>query len=159
MLLTGEAIMARPKSLTPDQLANAIGRYKAGETVRDIAASLTAGGTPVSKTGLTRMLNGRIALRPKKTQRSKGVSPEAFVRAWQACDTVAAVAVMLGMSQHLVHQRATNYRKKGINLKKLKDGRGYRIRIDVVALNAIIAETLAPKDPGFEPVTTSMGDI
>jgi hypothetical protein len=65
------------------------------------------------------------------------VSPEDFVRAWQASSSLAEVADKLHLSIAGVSTRAQSYRKKGVRLKRFP----HRLAtIDVAALNAIIDE-------------------
>jgi len=65
----------------------------------------------------------------------KSLSPEEFVRVWQKASSVQEVATHFGCSRGAVAQRATNYRKQGVKLKKM--GRNGKLVVD--ALNAIIA--------------------
>lgn len=69
------------------------------------------------------------------------VTPEEFVRAWQAAGSVAEVAAALGMTKHATHARALRYRKMGVILKRFPPGvpKG-RAVIDVAALNEIAKE-------------------
>jgi cytochrome c-type biogenesis protein CcmH/NrfG len=63
------------------------------------------------------------------------ISPEDFVRAWQAASSAAEVAGKLDLSITGVHSRAGFYRKKGVRLKYFR----HRLApLDVDALNAII---------------------
>ena len=63
------------------------------------------------------------------------ISPEDFVRAWQAADCMEAVRKATGLSYGAVNKRASEYRKHGVNLKRMPViGK----TIDVDALNEII---------------------
>jgi hypothetical protein len=46
-----------------------------------------------------------------------GVSPEAFVQAWQASESLDEVATRLKMPKQVAYARGWFYRKKGIQLK------------------------------------------
>ena len=69
------------------------------------------------------------------------VSPEDFVRAWQAADGMKAVMEITGLSYTAVTRRASEYRKHGVNLKRMHHPRK---TIDVDALNKICEST--PED-------------
>ncbi len=62
------------------------------------------------------------------------VTPEQFVHAWQAADSVKAVMKATGLSYTAVSRRVSDYRNKGVNLKKLTHPRR---TINVDALNKI----------------------
>ena len=62
------------------------------------------------------------------------VTPEEFVRAWQASSSVGEAAESLGLSRRAAASRACFYRKRGVALKLFQ--RGSR-PLDVSALNAI----------------------
>jgi len=66
------------------------------------------------------------------------ISPEDFVRAWQAADNVQAVRDATNLSYVAVTKRASDYRKLGINLKKMAH---QKKTIDVNALNKICEVT------------------
>jgi len=66
------------------------------------------------------------------------VSAEDFIRTWQASSSLAEAADSLGMQTTSVSTRATNYRKKGIDLKKFRRGG----RLDVALLKRVAAEAL-----------------
>jgi len=72
------------------------------------------------------------------------VSPEEFVKAWQAGVSVRAIARALGMTEGAVSQRAYHYRRLGVQLKRFPLGRNH-IAIDVPALKKL-AKSLAPRD-------------
>ena len=76
----------------------------------------------------------------KKKHTDYKVSPEAFVVAWNSCETAHEVAKKTGMPVPIVHARASNYRKAGITLKKLARG-GEGKRLDISALNALASKT------------------
>jgi hypothetical protein len=69
------------------------------------------------------------------------VTPEQFVTAWQTSATVAEAAERLGMPEAIASARATDYRAKGIMLKRMP--RGGKSRLDVEGLSAL-AESLKP---------------
>ena len=52
------------------------------------------------------------------TEIKKMVTPEDFVTAWQTSTSAQEVARKLGLSHQSVLNRAQNYRKKGVPLKK-----------------------------------------
>lgn len=63
-------------------------------------------------------------------------SAKEFVIAWQGSNSVAEVAIKLGISSIAANGRAHNYRKKGVNLKKFE-----RLGlIDSEELNGLINE-------------------
>ena len=64
------------------------------------------------------------------------VSPEEFVRIWQAASSVKEVCEKTGMCRNTAQCREVRYRNAGIRLK----GMGRR-KLNNVALNAIIGET------------------
>lgn len=70
-------------------------------------------------------------------------TPEDFVRAWQTSDSIKSVMEITGLSYTSVSRRVSDYRKKGINLKKMKHGRS---SIDVDALNKICQSTPEAKE-------------
>jgi hypothetical protein len=83
-----------------------------------------------------------------------GVSPDDFIQAWQTSSSVDEVSKKLGMPKTNVHQRASNYRDKGIRLKKMP--RKLRSEIDVVRLNEIIDKInkdmdIQPEEPPEKP--------
>jgi hypothetical protein len=73
-----------------------------------------------------------------KKKTDYGVSPEDFVRAWQAAASAQEVADKLGMPKAIVLARASNYRADGIELKKMK--RQNRKSLDIKGLNRLIQE-------------------
>jgi len=72
----------------------------------------------------------------------KSVSPEEFVRAWQSSRDMAEVAKKTGLRLESVRARGHRFRKKGVPLKKLAQGRP---ATDWEAL-ARLAQELAPKE-------------
>lgn len=94
-------------------LRNLAERYLAGATLAELAAPL--GITP---SGLyKRLLRGRYIPRAPKSDQSPAVSQEDFVRAWNESDNIAQVLVRTGMKYRTTLSRATNYRRRGIDLK------------------------------------------
>lgn len=77
------------------------------------------------------------------------VTPEEFVRVWQTSDSADEVSRRLNMPKPIVHARASNYRDKGLQLKKMKrhSNRG----LDVQSLNALIAQLNAEQGVAAEP--------
>lgn len=63
------------------------------------------------------------------------VTPEAFVRAWQAAGSLAEVAAELGTTEHAAEVRAYRYRRLGVQLKDLRRAK----RLDVDALRRAAA--------------------
>ena len=64
-------------------------------------------------------------------RRYYGVSPEAFVIAWEKGGSAAEVAQRLGMSVKAVHNRASQYRKLGVQMKRMR-------RVCVRSLNDLL---------------------
>lgn len=77
----------------------------------------------------------KAAARQQKL-RPPRVTPEAFVRAWQAASSLAEVAAALDMTEHTAEVRAWRYRAQGVQLRDLREVQ----RLDVDALNRIAAE-------------------
>jgi hypothetical protein len=77
--------------------------------------------------------------RPKKEQRP--VPHEEFVRSWEASSSVEEVASSLGMTVNAANQRARNYRRLGVSLKRMTS----KPPIPVEALNRLIAEIRRPE--------------
>jgi len=66
------------------------------------------------------------------------VSAELFVETWRDCDSADEVAEALMMTKSAVTGRAANYRKLGVELKKMpRAGGGKGSRLDIDRLNAI----------------------
>ena len=63
----------------------------------------------------------------------KFTKPEDFVRIWQKSKNLAEVAQRVGVDCHCVSVRASQYRRKGIPLKRFKEN----LRVDVTALKKI----------------------
>ncbi len=79
-----------------------------------------------------------------------GVSPEDFVRAWQSSPSAQAAADRLGMPVNAIHNRASQYRKKGIKLKSMPHcPKGYRT-VNTSGLNDLIYKmAVREKADGF----------
>lgn len=56
----------------------------------------------------------------------KRISPEQFIRVWQAASSVDEVVKKLKMSKNAVHTRICLYRQKGIKLKSQARGKVVR---------------------------------
>jgi len=69
------------------------------------------------------------------------ISAEDFVRAWQKSASVKAVCDTLGISETAANSRARNYRKAGVQLKKMEGGQKGR-KLDVSGLNTLAASLL-----------------
>lgn len=67
------------------------------------------------------------------------VTPEEFALTWNASDSAEEVAEKLGMPEPIVLARVSNYRKRGVNLKKMR--RKNARRVDVEAINKSIETT------------------
>lgn len=83
---------------------------------------------------------------------SKGtrVAPGDFIKTWQKSDSLEDVVNSLALkSVTSARTRASNYRKKGIELKFFPGTRGAK-PLDVEALKAIAAE-FAPAEGGSKP--------
>ena len=66
----------------------------------------------------------------------KTTTPEEFVRIWQSSRSAAIAAKRLGMKRSAASVRASNYRKKGVNLKRFAAGRS--LNVDASALNKLV---------------------
>jgi hypothetical protein len=73
-----------------------------------------------------------------------GIPAALFVRVWETSASAEEAALKLKMPKPIVVARASNYRQKGVQLKKMPRG-PYQRRLDVACLNRLI-EQLA-KDP------------
>ncbi len=62
------------------------------------------------------------------------ITPEQFVKTWQASKSAAEVAEKLGMPYTAVWNRVSHYRAKGIKLKKMSSRRP---KLNVDALNKL----------------------
>lgn len=62
------------------------------------------------------------------------VSPEQFVRIWQAADNLGEVAKKTGRGERSLSVKASDYRKRGVPLKKLYRGRA---PLDIARLKRI----------------------
>ncbi len=83
------------------------------------------------------------------TRRGKtdySVSPEEFIRVWQAASSAQEVADRLKMPKPIVLARASNYRKAGVHIKKMP--RRSNRRLDVAALNKLIEQLDREKGTG-----------
>jgi len=74
-------------------------------------------------------------------ERRAPVSAEEFVRIWQTSSSLAEIARLVGASSACASERAMNYRKRGIHLKKFNIGRA---PLDVAALNEVIKKAARP---------------
>jgi hypothetical protein len=72
----------------------------------------------------------------ERRQTNYGVSPEAFVMAFEEANTVSDVAEKLAIPIPIVHARASVYRRLGVKLKKLK--RRKSSSVDVDRLNKLL---------------------
>ena len=77
------------------------------------------------------------------TTKPRRLTPIEFVTAWQRSRSIPDLIAKTGIRENAARGRATRYRRKGIPLKKLADGRA---SIDVAALKALV-EKLAKEDP------------
>lgn len=73
---------------------------------------------------------------------SKGVTQEAFVRAWQTSTTTKEVVLKTGLTVGSAAVRASKLRKHGVPLKELSQSRP---RVDYEALKEL-ALSLAPPE-------------
>jgi len=80
-----------------------------------------------------------MAEKPSGGRTEYDVSPESFIRAWQASQSVDEVAATLKMPKPIVLARKSNYKKAGIKLKSMPRKSTDR-RLDVDKLNALIDE-------------------
>ncbi len=83
----------------------------------------------------------------KQPRKTYGVSPSDFVRAWRSSRTLPEVAAKLGMPLNRVAGRVGFYRRRGIDLPKLRRA-SRRAKIDVERLNSIIATGRGEGEPG-----------
>jgi transposase len=72
---------------------------------------------------------------PEKKRKQYDVTPDKFIQAWQAANNVAEVAAQLGIPKSIVYSRASTYRKRGINIKKMKRN---PMSLDAYRLNQLI---------------------
>lgn len=68
-----------------------------------------------------------------------------FVTEWQKAENIQALVKKFGMGHSALSGRATNYRKKGIELKKFAGGRGSAPQLDIEGLNKL-AKANGPAD-------------
>ena len=66
------------------------------------------------------------------------VTMEEFIKAWEKAESAQAVADKLGIGKATAQQRATNYRRKGIPLKKFE--RPKMASLDVDAGQKLLAK-------------------
>lgn len=71
--------------------------------------------------------------------KKKQIKPEAFVTAWQMSNSVDEFCERTGMKRNSAIVRASSYRKKGINLKKMPRNGGGRNPLNVELLNQLIS--------------------
>ena len=79
----------------------------------------------------------------------KKPTPEEFVKVWQEAESMKEAAEKLGMSKSAASNRASYYRKRGVNLKSFVRG-GHRPPLNVAALNEFI-ESLAAQNQTPQP--------
>lgn len=60
---------------------------------------------------------------PKPALKRQHQRPEDFIRAWQTSENAAEAAEKIGITEPNARTRATNYRKRGIPLKRFPGGR------------------------------------
>src|SRR6478672_7811948 len=58
------------------------------------------------------------------------VTPEEFALTWNSCDSAEEVAEKLGMPKPIILARVSNYRKKGVHLKKMRRKNARRLDVD-----------------------------
>ncbi len=64
-----------------------------------------------------------------------------FCETWQAAGSAADVVSQLGLSStNYACRKASLYRSRGINLKKMPQGRGPSGRVDAAAINRRLAQ-------------------
>lgn len=80
-----------------------------------------------------------MAKKPNVGRTEYDVSPEQFIRVWQAANSVDEVAAKLKMPKPIVLARKSNYVKAGVKLKKMPRKSTSR-NLDVDRLNALIDE-------------------
>lgn len=98
-----------------------------------------------------------MAKKATKQQQVYDVTPEQFVKVWEASETAEEAAEKLKMPKGIAAARASTYRQLGVKLKKMK--RNYKRAIDVSGLNALIqrlsggedSETAAAAPPSPRP--------
>ena len=66
----------------------------------------------------------------------RSVDPEKFVKTWQSAKNVAEVAESLEADLRGVSAMASYYRKKGVALKRFRNG----VAVNVEALNSLISQ-------------------
>ena len=71
----------------------------------------------------------------KRNLKNGAVSPEEFVRIWQAAGSVREVAKKTGVDKQSVEARAVRYRRAGVPLKKFD--RGHATPLDIARLKRI----------------------
>jgi hypothetical protein len=67
-----------------------------------------------------------------------------FVTEWQKAENIQALVKKFGMGHSALSGRATNYRKKGIELKKFAGGK-HGVQLDIEGLNKL-AKANGPAD-------------
>lgn len=76
---------------------------------------------------------------------------EDFIRIWQESSSVQEVVQKTAMPYDIVLARVSGYRRKGINLKKMKRASSSR-KLDVKHINELIAEQMSKKKPSAEHI-------
>lgn len=85
----------------------------------------------------------------------KNVSWQEFVTAWQNSNSVKEVAELLGAKPASIRTRATQYRKRGVQLKKMprvKQVHHKYNKLDITAVNSYV-EFLNTKQNNQQTVT------
>jgi len=72
------------------------------------------------------------------------VSAEEFVKVWEISESRKEVAEKLNITVKQASQRASEYRRKGVNLKRYKQGRKGGVITKIELLNKLIEDL---KDP------------
>ena len=73
------------------------------------------------------------------------VTPDEFVVAWTTSATVDEVAARLKLPKPIVSARASAYRRRGVQLKKMR--RGNQQKLNVQLLNDLIAANQQDETP------------
>ena len=107
-----------------------------------VTATATEGVDAIGGSSAGVYVNNRV----KVASLFRGVSPEDFVRAYEAAESVQEVADKLGMTIMAVHSRAAHYRREySVPLKKMA---GQRSKVDAEGLRNLCAEIQTPPANG-----------
>ena len=97
-----------------------------------------------------------------KATRNRGPSFEVFCVAWNAAANLTEFCTVTGMLPQAASQRATGYRKAGVELKEFPKGSKGGKRLNVANMNAILAkakETTVEKPVDVDTPAATEGEV